>query len=174
MENLEDKLRKETAELKAAYLVQTRNWAKNHFEAMKAKLNWSKEQWAKHLDIETEVYYEGTASEHVDFKRGFHSTRKARVYHSEYSAALNVTYKGLNAYVESKEKDAVMHYDNSIKKLGSRLEGKGVSTDFEMVHQRLGVNFEIIIKHPDGKFTKAWTIIAEGEIQRPHYRFLVK
>ena len=70
---------------------------------------------------------------------------------------------------------AERHYANSIEKLAERLNQKGIKDDTEMIIKSgyVGVNFEITIEH-NGLITKAWTIIAEGPIQRPHYRYLVK
>ena len=44
---------------------------------------------------------------------------------------------------------------------------------FVVLLKTIGVNIESIIT--DGtKTVRAWTIVAEGEIQRPHYRYLIK
>lgn len=60
-------------------------------------------------------------------------------------------------------------------KLATRLKEKGVTetTELEIKSSRISENFECRIYH-DGKVTTAWTIIASGPIQRPHYRYLVK
>jgi len=46
-------------------------------------------------------------------------------------------------------------------------------TNIKIENGSVGVNINITIT--DGEQTvRAWTIIAEGEIQRPHYRYLIK
>lgn len=80
------------------------------------------------------------------------------------------------AKYEAKEiKYAENHYSDSIIKLARRLNDKGITdgSEFVITTGWVGVNLEITIKHGE-QTTKAWTIIAEGEIQRAHYRYLVK
>jgi hypothetical protein len=59
--------------------------------------------------------------------------------------------------------------------LSNCLNSKGITNDipFTVNSARVGVNFECIIKTVDIT-VKAWTIIAEGPINRPHYRYLIK
>ena len=72
------------------------------------------------------------------------------------------------------EKNALSHYENSILKLALRIEQKELNQDkLEMVTSHIDVNISTTITDGD-KSVKAWTIIAEGPIQRPHYRYLVK
>lgn len=82
---------------------------------------------------------------------------------------------GLEEFLRREIKDATEHYNSSIDKLASRLKSKGINeeTEFVVKSGRVGMNFECIINH-DNQTTKAWTIIASGPVQRPHYRYLVK
>ena len=61
-----------------------------------------------------------------------------------------------------------------LKKLAFRIEQKGLNTDnLKLSSSHVGVNFETAIT--DGtKTVRAFTIIASGPVQRPHYRYLVK
>jgi hypothetical protein len=72
------------------------------------------------------------------------------------------------------EKIAIEHYEFSIEKLAERIIKKGLNQDnLKIVTSHIGVNIETTIN--DGnKTVRAFTIIAEGEIQKPHYRYLVK
>jgi hypothetical protein len=81
---------------------------------------------------------------------------------------------GLEAFTEKELKKAEMHYESSLAKLVYKLIEKGLTdTNIQIIEKKLGVNFEMLISH-NGKKTTCWTIIAGGEIQRPHYRYLVK
>lgn len=78
-------------------------------------------------------------------------------------------------YILEEVNKAELHYQNSIIRLADRLAYKNLETDkltAETSYSEIDVNIETEIT--DGKQTvKAWTIIASGPIQRPHYRFLV-
>ena len=81
---------------------------------------------------------------------------------------------GLKTYLEKQEQTAEDHYENSILKLADRIEKKELNQSNLLVKTaHVGVNIETTLT--DGEKTvRAFTIIAEGEIQRPHYRYLVK
>lgn len=81
---------------------------------------------------------------------------------------------GREAFVSREVKLAEQHYQDSIVKLAARIEAKGMNKDALTVKTaHVGVNIETVLT--DGKKTvRAWTIIASGEVQRPHYRYLVK
>ena len=69
---------------------------------------------------------------------------------------------------------AEQHYQASILKLADRIQKKGLVVD-EIKVQTAHVGLNINTTLTDGQKTvRAFTIIAEGEIQRPHYRYLVK
>ena len=73
---------------------------------------------------------------------------------------------------------AERHYDASIKKVVDRLLQKGFTDDNMLVFSAslsAVTGFEMLLKNQEiGKYVRCWTIIAEGPVQRPHYRFLVK
>jgi len=58
--------------------------------------------------------------------------------------------------------------------LAARIEKKGLNVEkIKTVTSHIGVNLETTLT--DGtKTVRAWTIVASGEIQRPHYRYLIK
>lgn len=152
MATLIEQLTEKTQDLKATYLEQVRVWAKNDFERIERLSKW----------YQTKEAYQN--------KDRYYQAQKF-LYRSGYSTLQN----GVEKYVEKELKNAELHYEQSIEKLVFRLNKKGVvdGSDFVITSGRVGVNFECRIEH-DGKVTKAWTIIAEGAIQRPHYRYLVK
>ena len=66
------------------------------------------------------------------------------------------------------------HYNDSILKLALRIEKKELNQDkLELTTSHVDVNISTTITDGD-KTVKAWTIIASGPVQRPHYRYLVK
>ena len=69
--------------------------------------------------------------------------------------------------------NAISHYEDSIAKLAARIEAKGLNvSNLKVKTSHIGVNIETVLT--DGsKTVKAFTIIAEGQVQRPHYRYLV-
>jgi hypothetical protein len=84
--------------------------------------------------------------------------------------------RGISAeqYIGKEVKYAEMHYTNSIVKLADRISKKGLNMEvIEIKDASVGVNINTTIT--DGvKTVRAYTIVAEGEIQRPHYRYLIK
>lgn len=71
-------------------------------------------------------------------------------------------------------KKAEKHYTSSVQKLAFRITQKGLNlNEYKIESGRVGINLELNIT--DGiNNVKAWTIWAEGEINEPHYRYLVK
>lgn len=84
-----------------------------------------------------------------------------------------IARESVENYIASEVKYGEAHYEASLLKLADRLVSKGISENFTIKSGYVGVNFEVVITHELGQ-VKAWTIIACGEIVRPHYRYLVK
>jgi len=84
------------------------------------------------------------------------------------------SYGVVDTHIKLLVKAAEKHYDESINKLAYRIEQKGLNIDKIYVQtSHIGVNINTILT--DGEKTvKAFTIIASGDIQRPHYRYLIK
>jgi hypothetical protein len=86
----------------------------------------------------------------------------------------NVRKGGIKKFMDKEVRDANMHFNDSICKLSDRLMKKGVDVKKMVITTaRVGINIEITIVC-NGVTTRAWTIVAEGPIQRAHYRYLVK
>lgn len=77
-------------------------------------------------------------------------------------------------HIEKARKFACNHYENSILKLAIRVEKYGLNVEKLVVNSsHIGVNLDCTLT--DGQKTiKAFTIVASGDVQRPHYRFLIK
>jgi len=77
-------------------------------------------------------------------------------------------------FIDNMVKNAEVHYNQSIQKLAIRIEKKGLNIDkLEVKTAHVGVNIETTLT--DGEKTvRAFTIVASGIVQRPHYRYLIK
>lgn len=85
----------------------------------------------------------------------------------------NYLHKGKEKAIETAEKLAEQHYQESISKLAYRIEKKGlVVANLKVEHQRIGINLELTLSDGERKVV-AKTIVAEGPIIKPHYRYLV-
>lgn len=88
--------------------------------------------------------------------------------------ARRIVEAGRDAYVTKIIAAANEHYSDSIAKLAGRIRAKGLDVDALIVKTAfVDVNLEIVLT--DGsKTVRAFTIIASGPIQKPHYRYLIK
>lgn len=168
-------LTEQTQDLKEQFITQTENWAERNYNILAERLNWKDADWCKYLDITPEVKKDYKGQEYVSFPKNFYNTSKAKTLDNAKKEARYITGFGLEEYIKREIKGAKDHYESSLLKLVDRLNKKGIidGSDFTITKARIGVNLEITIKH-DGKLTKAWTIVAEGDVQRPHYRYLIK
>ena len=100
------------------------------------------------------------------------------IKYNELWSKTRETYTQRENYVENAVKKAEQHYENSIKKVVCRLIQKGFTNEnMTVMSATLSVHtgFEMTLKNTEnGQYVKCFTIIAEGPVQRPHYRFLVK
>jgi len=148
MSNLIDLLKKETESLKIQYLEMTEKWAVTEFENLR--------QFAK------------------DYRHGkFGFAEASKKYYRLPYYIVNSNGK-VEHHVEKMVKNAIEHYEFSIEKLADRIEKKGLNVEtLKTSTTHIGVNIETTLT--DGEKTvRAFTIIAEGAVQRPHYRYLVK
>lgn len=174
MSNLIEILKKETESLRVQYLAMTENWAKADFASCVAKAGWELSDWCKFFGIAPRVTNPGTCYESLGFPTGFHNTSNARTY-SRITTQLNkVVGLGLDKFIALELKNAEDHYNDSIVKLALRIEKKDLDqNNLKATTSHIGVNINTTIT--DGtKSVRAFTIIASGEIQRPHYRYLIK
>lgn len=174
--NLIETITERTQDLRATYIEQTEVWAKEHF-ATQTKVNKMTDvDWCKYFNLEPRLANEGTSSEFIALPKGFYNTRDARTMSNMETQARRIVKLGLEGYVKEERARAERHYKDSVVKLADRLIKKGVpaqANNLNMVTGWVGVNFEVVI-HINGIKVKAWTIIASGQVQRPHYRYLVK
>jgi len=174
-ESLIDILKRETASLKVQYIELTLEWAEKEYERQVEMSKWTQKEWAKWLGVETreEPIY-GTNKTRTQFAKGFYNTKASSVYDRALTKASNIESKGKSYFMQQAKKSAEEHYEGSIQKLAFRIEQKGLDqSKLKVKTSHIGVNIDTTLT--DGnKTVKAFTIIASGAVQRPHYRYLIK
>jgi hypothetical protein len=161
MKNLIKILRTETQTLETQYIALMREWAIEEFDRIKD---------LTYTNLK-EMHGVWTKGHRKDAPSFWMTTRKVE---SEYSRISNIQYNGLGAFLEKTEANAKFKYDQSIEKLAARIEKKELNqSTLTVVTSHVGVNIETTLT--DGEKTvRAFTIIASGPVQKPHYRYLVK
>lgn len=153
MKNLIEILKKETESLKIQYIEMNEKWAEMSFNSM----------------LNADYLYKHTSGKY--FKNRFGSTKAEDAM---INRNINIVNSGLLIYMSKIVKDAEFHYESSILKLADRISKKGLNFEnLKVKTSHVSVNIETTLT--DGcKTVRAFTIIASGEIQRPHYRYLIK
>lgn len=174
MKTLRERLTEQTEALKIQYLAMTKEWAIKDFDKLMEKRSWGNEAWAKHFHIELVDSMPGKEWSKRVFPRGFYNTARGSDLIKLRDKISVAARMGKDEFLAKAEKYAIAHYHGSIEKLTYRIQAKGLQEDNLKMHStHLGVNFETTITDGE-KSVRAWTIIASGPIQRPHYRYLVK
>lgn len=138
-------------------------------------MDWAKREVARKIEIVED--FEAFCEEHraAYYNNQLSIADKLR-FESKRSQAAKISLKDCNEklMVEQAEKRANKHYEQSLIKLAGRIAEKGLNTsNLKAITSHIGVNIETTLT--DGEKTvSAWTIIASGPIQRPHYRYLIK
>jgi len=175
MSQLVDLLLNETTSLKEQYLAKISRWATDEYHRIVNRVLWKEADWCHYLNIEPVLVNKGTTSEFLSFPREFYRSGKP---YSKWCRLRNeanrVSKMTESQFVETQVKAAETHYFNSITKLASRIESKELDIqNLKMETSHLGANIDTIIT--DGiKTVRAFTIIASGAVQKPHYRYLIK
>ena len=174
MTNLTNILLAQTAEFKSAFIAKTSQFADREFTRASEINKWSHEQWCAFFGIEPEVRQYYTGGNYLTFPKNFYNTHNGKVYRQTMSKMAIIVCQGREGYIAKMIQNAERHYIQSIEKLAARVEAKELNIESIKVTSGFqDVNFECTIT--DGiKKVRAFTIIAEGEIVRPHYRYLIK
>jgi len=141
---------------------------------MMEKIKWTEIKWCKYFGLTPRIANQGSSCEFLSFPNGFYNTKDSKEY-LNIKHEIQYLYRiGKNNYIEKELKQAELKYINSIEKLAKRITDKNLNQDNLIITTaRIGINLETTFT--DGiNIVKAWTIIAEGDIQKPHYRYLVK
>lgn len=156
MKNLIDILTEETQTLKEQYIQFTSEWANQEFHRLRQWLKdygiWERENWSK-----------------KEMRNEYHRKQKIQA-----SIPYEVFTNKIEQFVEKQIKNAEKHYIQSIAKLALRIEQKQLNiNNLKAVTSHIGVNIDTTLTDGE-KVVRAFTIIANGEINRPHYRYLIK
>lgn len=160
-----DTLKKETESLRVLYIEMTQVWAVKDFNA---------------LVQFSEDYHSGKFRELDKWNRMSNDGQSSKRYHGlphHVHCRHSLVMQGqdpVQIHIDRAVAAAERHYAQSIEKLAIRITKKGLDqTNLKVGTSHIGVNIETILT--DGiKTVRAWTIVASGQIQRPHYRYLIK
>lgn len=151
-------LQKETESLRVQYCEMVRNWATEEFARLEALAN------------SPYPVYREFVKDHNDHKgaKAFHRACDAR------AAANRTVEKGITEFVLKQVTAANEHYQDSIMKLANRIKERELNqSKLTVKTAHIGVNIETVLTDGEQQ-VRAFTIIASGPIQKPHYRYLVK
>lgn len=173
-EKLIQSIKNETQQLKLDYMNKTVEWANSDFDRYFERSRWSTEDWCKFLGIVPDKRVMGDGKEHVAFPKNFYNTSKSKELYREQQTISSVLRVGKNSYVQKALQQAHNHYEDSVKKLFERVNTKGLNEDnISIKSTYLNHNLECVLT--DGQKTiRAFTVLAFGPVQRPHYRYLIK
>lgn len=148
MNALINKLKTETATLKEQFLTSNEVWANNEIKRL-VELSDSK---SNYNTMKTAEYNERALGSNLKHAPHLHT----------------------QPFLDRVKKAAEQHYENSVLKLADRISAKGMNVEaIEIKSAYIGVNIEMTFT--DGvKTLSAWTIVASGYVQKPHYRYLIK
>jgi hypothetical protein len=174
-------LTEKTQDLKKEFVERTKEWERKKYHQCTVRLQKIKstmydenghlsEDFCKHYDLNYEIKnVNGHNSVSIKYDKKYHKSQ------DQFRQLKGYVELGEEYNVKVAESMAIRHYENSIHKLSARLGDKGITKEDEVIitSEKIGVNFHCYITSGDVK-VHAWTIIAEGPIQKPHYRYLVK
>lgn len=172
-DKLVEMIKLETAEMKEKYLKLTADGAREEFAGWQNCLKRNEKEWYEAFDIKwREVILQGKKCIEPD-PNEYHRKALYKMRNARERIGKDVK-KGIEAHLEKQKALAIMHYEYCTEKLGDRIMEQGMDeAKLKVTKGYVGVNLELTIT--DGtKTVRAWTIIAEGEIQKAHYRYLIK
>lgn len=178
MKNLIKQLQEQTESLRVQFIVMMGEYADGEFDRQSERADWNYKQWAEFLGVGYEYKGESSKGPWYEFTKvdgvSFYNHKKSVTFDNALTKATRIKNSGRSAFVNKAMANAEAHYQHSIEKLAFRIDQKNLNQEkIEMITSHMDVNIETIIT--DGEKTvKAWTIIASGPVQKPHYRYLIK
>lgn len=174
MEKLIALLEKETVEVRIEYLQRVAAWAVQEHKTLVARTAWSDEDWCVFLGLVPRSALDYLQRPYLTFPSGFYNTRDARKYDRLRNEAIRANRLSSREYVVKAVERSKTNLISQLQKLALRLQDKGLDLDnISLTSTYVDVNLETTISDSVNT-VKAWTIIASGPIQRPHYRYLIK
>ena len=148
MEAIIEQLKKETSEFKAMFIQKTIEWSTIRLQN----------------NIDRKLAYRT-----IDHKR-----KDSAYYEEQKFYWKSPSWFFTEEFITKSVEKAEQHYEESIEKLAYRIQQKDLNvSNLKVISVFLGVNLDLTIT--DGEKTvTANTILAWGEINKPHYRYLVK
>ena len=146
------KITEATAEFKVLFIEKTRDWSVEEFSRINARF---------------EKYYSLG-------RKGYESSNE--YYKEQKFVHRNVRPTNLEKFIEKALIEAESRYKSSIEKLSLRIESKELNLDKLDIIRNPSIRVgDLQISITDGVSTvRAYTVLAWGEVNRPHYRYLVK
>lgn len=170
-----EKLTIETKDLKKAYLQKTASYSKDEFLRLFELSKLDEYALGETLGFET-IQYEGWLTKSFKLIDGvsFWNHKASIKLDKLKNEVRKAKALGMEGFINKDLKLAELNYNESIQKLALRVSSKGLDLEnLKMQSSYLDPNMSTIIT--DGKKSvRAYTIIASGAIQKPHYRYLVK
>lgn len=163
MEALQQQIEKELKQFKAAFIEKTVEWAAIEFERLSA--------------VTEQDIIDGRGYRDYSFKSKYPDgvMRHTKASFAYWGKIYNIQYKGKDSFVSNMKANAELHFEASISRVVSVAEKKGLDVSISRV---VDVRFEAgnlgFIVTDGNKRITAQTIVAWGEIQRPHYRYIIK
>lgn len=183
MPTINDILRKELESLRVQYFDLTKKYAKETFQAMKDRKGWSLVKWYEFYGIPYEMkqppsykkpYAEPLYPKNENRAERCHWWRNYNAMETKQRVEARIIKAGFDSYLGREMKRAEAHFESSLAKLSDRIEKKEFDIEkLRVFTSHVGINIDTVLS--DGvKTVRAWTVIASGPVQRPHYRYLVK
>lgn len=159
-------LKKETVSFKKEYLERMKNYVTRDFDnTIEMYGEYEHDDWMSEFGREVKMYGGRTT------KRINKDGERLRSKTNSFKRILN---KGMKeSHIQGEVDKYSDDFDMKLSKLAFRMDKKGFKNNIKVTSEHVGVNFNCWVT--DGEKTAhAYTIIAEGPIVRPHYRYLVK
>ena len=155
-------LTEELKEFKKVFIEKRIEWAEMDYKRLSKYFDWKHGDWLYRFGVTKENKHRG----------GFYKVLDsgAQILRVESKRASTMT---IEEFLKEAEKEANQYFEQSIYKLADRICRTDLDIDkLTLETTSLGVNFNTHIS--DGKTTlHARTIIAHGEIIKPHYRYII-
>ena len=161
LQELKQQLIEGTKQMADAYFERIEKWARVTFARYMEQSKWTNEQWREKYP--RNAYFKGNVYVvlSIEGNREMAETQKA-------------IQLGESNYLQAQLKMAHDHYFACIEKLLARIQEKGLKLG-QITIQTATISRNLNTTITDGEQTiTAQTIFANGEIVRPHYRYLVK
>ena len=182
MKNLVKELTKQTQDLRTKYIAETKIYAKVEFDKNVELSKLNVYYLGETFGFKTELHADERAFGSKSPQRRFSKIDNLHFYNHKASLKLdrlqtkiaNISNMGLEKFTSKEVKKAEDHYTHSIEKLAHRIIKKGLDlNNIKMKSSFLDPNMSTTITD-DVKTVRAFTIIASGAVQKPHYRYLIK